>query len=137
MYDVTGIALLMISLVFAVLGCLIIPWLKTKLNAEQLAYVRSAVQVAVYAAEKLYGAGNGAAKFAHAEKVLAEQYNVKLDVAKLASLIDSEIKKMEMQEIPEIVTGELMTAEEGETEEDEEEPQEREAYSLNEAAEAE
>lgn len=122
MYDVTGIALLMISLVFAVLSCLIIPWLKTKLTGEQLAYVQSAVQVAVYAAEKLYGAGNGAAKFAHAEKVLAEQYNVRLDVKKLASLIDAEIKKMEMQEIPEITTGETMV-ELAEEAEEEEEPQ--------------
>lgn len=122
MYDVTGIALLLISLMFAVLGCLIIPWLKTKLTSEQLAYVRGAVQIAVYAAEKLYGSGNGAAKFAHAEKVLAEQYNVKLDTKKLASLIDSEIKKMEMQEIPEITTGEIM-AEQAEEAEEEEEPQ--------------
>ena len=122
MYDVTGIALLMISLMFAVLGCLIIPWMKTKLTSEQLAYVQSAVQVAVYAAEKLYGAGNGAAKFAHAEKVLAEQYNVRLDVKKLASLIDAEIKKMEMQEIPEITTGELVV-EQAEEDEEEEEPQ--------------
>ena len=122
MYDVTGVALLLISLIFAVLGCLIIPWLKTKLTSEQLDYVRGAVQVAVYAAEKLYGAGNGAAKFAHAEKVLAEQYNVKLDTKKLASLIDSEIKKMEMQEIPEITTGELVV-EQAEEAEEEDEPQ--------------
>lgn len=122
MYDVTGVALLLISLIFAVLGCMIIPWLKTKLTSEQLAYVRGAVQIAVYAAEKLYGSGNGAAKFAHAEKVLAEQYNVKLDTKKLASLIDSEIKKMEMQEIPEITTGEIMV-EPAEEAEEEEEPQ--------------
>lgn len=136
MYDVTGIALLMISLMFAVLGCLIIPWMKTKLTGEQLAYVRSAVQVAVYAAEKLYGAGQGEKKLAFAEEVLRKKFNVKLDTKKLLCLIDSEIKKMELQEIPEITTGELVM-EQTEEDEEEEEPQEREAYSLNEAAEAE
>lgn len=131
MYDVTGIALLMISLMFAVLGCLIIPWLKTKLTSEQLAYVRGAVQVAVYAAEKLYGAGNGAAKFAHAEKVLAEQYNVRLDVKKLASLIDAEIKKMENGTnggvtIVEHINGVVELEEDLGGEEEEEEPQTQE-----------
>lgn len=121
MYDFTEIAMLLISLVFAILTYLIAPWIKAKLTSEQLAYVRSAVQVAVYAAEKLYGAGNGAAKFAHAEKVLAEQYNVKLDTKKLAGLIDSEIKKMELQEMPEIVTGEPLEEEDGG--EEDEEPQ--------------
>lgn len=122
MYDLTEIAMLMISLVFAIIAYLVAPWIRAKLTSEQLTYVRGAVQIAVYAAEKLYGAGNGAAKFAHAEKVLAEQYNVKLDTKKLASLIDSEIKKMEMQEIPEIVTGELMV-EPAEEAEEEDEPQ--------------
>lgn len=121
MYDFTEIAMLLISLCFAILTYLVAPWLKAKLTNEQLGYVRSAVQVAVYAAEKLYGAGNGAAKFAHAEKVLAEQYNIKLDTKKLAGLIDSEIKKMELQELPEIVTGEPMEEEDGG--EEDEEPQ--------------
>ena len=121
MYDFTEIAMLLISLVFAILSYLVAPWIKAKLTSEQLAYVRSAVHVAVYAAEKLYGAGNGAAKFAHAEKMLAEQYNIKLDTKKLAGLIDSEIKKMELQEIPEIVTGEPMEEEDGG--EEDEEPQ--------------
>ena len=121
MYDFTEIAMLLISLVFAILTYLVAPWIKAKLTSEQLAYVRSAVQVAVYAAEKLYGAGNGAAKFAPAAKMLAEQYNVKLDTKKLAGLIDSEIKKMEMQELPEIVNGEPLEEDEGG--EEEEEPQ--------------
>ena len=121
MYDFTEIAMLLISLVFAILTYLVAPWIKAKLTSEQLAYVRSAVQVAVYAAEKLYGAGNGTAKFAHAEKMLAEQYNIKLDIKKLAGLIDCEIKKMEMQELPEIVTGEPLEEDEGG--EEEEEPQ--------------
>lgn len=121
MYDFTEIAMILIALVFAILTRMIAPWLKAKLTNEQLVYVRSAVQVAVYAAEKLYGAGNGSAKFAHAEKVLAEEYNVKIDTKKLASLIDCEIKKMEMQELPEIVAGELLEEEDGG--EEEEEPQ--------------
>lgn len=119
MYDFTEIAMLLIALVFAILTRLIAPWIKAKLTNEQLGYVRSAVQVAVYAAEKLYGAGNGAAKFAHAEKMLAEQYNVKIDAKKLAGLIDSEIKKMELQELPEIVTGEPLEEDEGGEEEEE------------------
>ena len=95
LYDFTEIASLMISLVFAVLAYLVAPWLKAMLTNEQLAYVRSAVNVAVYAAEKLYGAGNGAKKLAFAEEALRKEFNVKLDTKKLLCLIDSEIKKME------------------------------------------
>lgn len=95
MYDFTEIAMLLISLVFALLAYWIAPWLRAKLNAEQLGYIRSAVQVAVYAAEKLYGAGQGEKKLAFAEEALRKEFNVKLDTKKLLCLIDSEIKKME------------------------------------------
>lgn len=95
MYDFTEIAMLLISLVFALLAYWIAPWLRAKLNTEQLGYIRSAVQVAVYAAEKLYGAGQGEKKLAFAEEALRKEFNVKLDTKKLLCLIDSEIKKME------------------------------------------
>lgn len=128
MYDFTGIALLMISLVFAILSTFVLPWIKARLNTEQLAYVRMAVEVAVYAAEKLYGAGNGDKKLAHAEKVLAEQYNIKLDTKKLSALVDAEIKKMEQAQsgltIIENISGSVEVEEE---EAEEEEPQTEDA----------
>ena len=55
---------------------------------------------AVLAAEKLYGAGNGDAKLAHAEKVLAE-HKIKLDVDTLKAMINAKIKKMEQGEVKE------------------------------------
>lgn len=97
MIDLTPIIQAVIALAAALITMYLIPWLKSRTTVEQQTYIKMAVQVAVYAAEKAYGAGHGAEKLAYAEKVLAE-HNVKLDTEKLKALIDAEIKNMELVE---------------------------------------
>lgn len=95
MIDLTPIIQAVITLAAALITVYLIPWLKSRTTVEQQTYVRMAVQVAVYAAEKAYGAGHGEEKLAYAEQVLAK-HNVKLDTEKLKALIDAEIKNMEI-----------------------------------------
>lgn len=120
MINLTPLVEALIAVIALIISTYLIPWLKTKLTAEQLTYAKTAVEVAVYAAEKAYGAGKGEQKLKYVQDVLAAR-GVELDTIALMSLVDASIKKMEQAETPEIATGELLTAEEdGATGEDEE-----------------
>ena len=57
--DLTKLAQAVISLAAGIVSLYLVPWLRSKLTNEQLSKAKSWVQIAVYAAEKLYGAGNG------------------------------------------------------------------------------
>lgn len=98
MLDFTPLAEALITLAAMAITVFLIPWLRERYGTETLEKARSWVQIAVYAAEKLYGAGHGEQKLAYAEQVLA-QHNIKLDTATLMAMIDAEIKKMEQQSI--------------------------------------
>lgn len=103
MIDLTPIIQAAIALLAALVTVYLIPWLKSKTTADQQAQMRMWVEVAVFAAEKLYGAGHGDEKLAYAEEVL-EEHNIKLDTQTLKALIDAEIKKMEQGEKPPAMT---------------------------------
>ena len=75
----------------------LVPWLRSKLTNEQLSKAKSWVQIAVYAAEKLYGAGNGDQKLVYAEEIL-RKHGIRLDTATLKAMIDAQIKEMENME---------------------------------------
>jgi hypothetical protein len=103
MLDFTPLAEAIISLAVAAITIFLIPWLRERYGNETLEKARGWVQIAVYAAEKMYGAGHGAEKLAHAQHLLA-QHNIKLDTATIMNMIDAEIKQMEQMSInlPEI-----------------------------------
>ena len=98
MLDLTPIFEAIIALAATAITVFLIPWLRERFGNEKLEKARGWVEIAVLAAEKLYGAGNGAEKLAYAEQVLA-QHNIKLDTATLMAMVDAEIKKMEQQTI--------------------------------------
>lgn len=97
MIDITPLLEAVIALAATAITLFLIPWLRERYDNETLEKARGWVQIAVYAAEKLYGAGNGDKKLAHAEHLLA-QHNIKLDTVTLKAMIDAEIKKMEQAE---------------------------------------
>ena len=121
--DLTPICEAIIALLAAVITMYLIPWIKARTNAQQQSYIHAAVKVAVYAAEKLYGAGNGEKKLAYAQQVLRDDYNISLDAGKLRSAVNAAIKKMEQAETPVLMTGELDTTVELDGEAEDEEPQ--------------
>jgi hypothetical protein len=99
MLDLTPILEAIIALAASAITLFLIPWLKKRFGNEKLENIRGWVEIAVYAAEKLYGAGNGDQKLEYAEAFLA-QHKIKLDTAELIAMVNAEIKKMEQMEIP-------------------------------------
>lgn len=60
--DLTPIIQAIIALLAAIVTYKLIPWIKARTTAEQQSMMRAAVKTLVYAAEQLYGAGNGSEK---------------------------------------------------------------------------
>lgn len=97
MIDLTPLVQAIIALAATAVTVFLIPWLRNRYGNETLEKVRSWVQIAVYAAEKLYGAGHGDEKLAYAEDFLA-QHKIKLDTDTLRAMVNAEIRKMEQVE---------------------------------------
>ena len=95
--DLTQLAQTIISLAAGIVSLYLVPWLRSKLTNEQLSKAKSWVQIAVFAAEKLYGAGNGDQKLVYAEGIL-RKHGIRLDTATLKAMIDAQIKEMENME---------------------------------------
>lgn len=94
MIDFTPLVEALITLAVTAITVFLIPWLRERYGTEKLAKAQGWVQVAVLAAEKLYGAGKGDEKLAYVEAFL-ESHNIKLDIDALEALVNAEIKKLE------------------------------------------
>ena len=64
--DITQIVVAFIGLLSALITYRLIPWIKANTTAKQQMMLKAAVQTAVFAAEQLYGAGEGEKKFQYA-----------------------------------------------------------------------
>jgi len=71
--DLTAILEAIISIVVSIIAYKLIPWIKTKTTNEQQALLKATVKTLVFAAEQLYGAGEGAAKLDYVVKQLEEK----------------------------------------------------------------
>lgn len=60
--DLTPILQAIIALLAALVTYKLIPWIKAKTTSEQQTMMKATVKTLVYAAEQIYGAGNGEAK---------------------------------------------------------------------------
>ena len=78
--NLTPIIQALITLFAAIVTCVVVPWIKAKCNNEQKAAMRAFVKTLVYAAEQIYGEGNGAMKKKYVENKLAKAgYDVDVD----------------------------------------------------------
>ena len=73
MIDLTKILVAIIDLLALILTYKVIPILREKYNAQQLDKMRAAIRVAVYAAEQLYGAGQGDTKLEFVKQWLRDK----------------------------------------------------------------
>lgn len=73
MIDLTPIFQAILALLAALITYKLIPWIKTKTTAEQQNLLLSVTSVLVFAAEQLYGAGNGQAKLDYVVAQLEER----------------------------------------------------------------
>ncbi len=70
MIDLTKILIAILDLLALIVTYKLIPWLKIKLTNEQQNQLRAAIKIGVFAAEQMYGAGNGAEKMQFVKKYL-------------------------------------------------------------------
>lgn len=61
--DLTQIVVAVIGLLSALITYRLVPWIKANTNVKQQQMLKIAVETAVFAAEQIYGAGNGSEKF--------------------------------------------------------------------------
>lgn len=120
--DLTPIIELVLAVLAMIITSYVIPWIKARTSAAQQEYIRTAAHVAVYAAEKFWGAGHGDEKLEYASKVLKEDYGIELNLNKLEAVIDAAIKEMEQKEKGGVTIieqiGESIPAEEEEVDEE-------------------
>lgn len=98
MIDLTPLMQAVISLAAALITLYLIPWIRERTTAEQRAKMRAMIEVAVYGAEKLYGAGHGEEKFAYAREWLKGQ-GFDIDIDTLRMEVDAAIQVMDGEEI--------------------------------------
>ena len=71
--DLTPILQAIIALIAALITSKLIPWIKAKTTNEQQAMLRATVKTIVFAAEQIYGAGNGEEKLEYVAEMLREK----------------------------------------------------------------
>lgn len=98
MVDLTPIITTVLTLIFSLITAFLIPYIKTKVSAEQFATIKLWVQVAVQAAEMLYvGSGRGEEK----KKYVIEFLNSKgftLNAEEIENLIESAVLELKQAE---------------------------------------
>lgn len=93
MIDLTPIFQAIIALLAALVTTKLIPWIKSKTSYQQQQNLAAAARIAVYAAEQLYGSGNGETKLEYAIKAL-EGIGYHLDKAVLRLAIENAVRAM-------------------------------------------
>ena len=71
--DLTPIIQAVIALIAAIITAKVIPWIKAKTTNEQQAMLKAVTTTLVFAAEQIYGAGNGGAKLDYVIEQLNKQ----------------------------------------------------------------
>ncbi len=78
--DLTPLFQALIGFLAALVTYKLIPWIKARTTAQQQDLLRAAVSVTVYAAEQLYGAGQGKEKLLYVKGQLAKKgYHADVD----------------------------------------------------------
>lgn len=92
--DLTQIVIYIIGLVFSLVSVFLIPYIKTKLSAEQFKKLQSYAKIAVEAAEMIYkGPGRGEEKKLYVQNYLAEKgYNI--DLTEVENAIEAAVLEM-------------------------------------------
>lgn len=81
--DLTPIFQAVIALLAALITYKLIPWIKSKTTEQQQANLYAAARIAVFAAEQLFGAGQGQEKLEYAMEALQRAgYNVDTELVR-------------------------------------------------------
>ena len=97
MKDYTTLFEGILTVLFALVTLYVIPWIKSKLTAEELADIIKWVKIAVQAAEMIYKeSGMGKAKKDYVLTFLADK-GIKYDERQIDSLIESAVLELKEQ----------------------------------------
>lgn len=91
--DYTQIISAVIALISALISAFLIPWIKTKIDADKLQTIRAYVEIGVKAAEQLYDATDGQAKKAYVLSFLAEK-GITFDSEVIDKLIEASVLQL-------------------------------------------
>lgn len=96
--DLTPIFQALIALLASLITAKVIPYIKSKTSKDQLSAMLATVKILVYAAEQLYGAGQGDQKLAYVEKALQAQ-GYKLDTQLIKEMIESQVHELTLDQV--------------------------------------
>ena len=91
--DYTQIISAVIALISALVSAFLIPWLKTKIDANKLQTIKTYVEIGVKAADQLYAATDGEEKKAYVINFLAE-HGIRFDVSTIDQLIEAAVLQL-------------------------------------------
>lgn len=91
--DYTQIISAVIALISALVSAFLIPWLKTKIDANKLQTIKTYVEIGVKAAEQLYAATDGEEKKTYVINFLAE-HGIRFDVSTIDQLIEAAVLQL-------------------------------------------
>ena len=94
MIDLTPVVNAVIALVAALITAFVIPWIKSKIDAEKLAKIKEWVTIAVQAAEQIYtGSGRGTEKKEYVLEFLQSK-GYTLDTEKIDNMIEAAVYEL-------------------------------------------
>lgn len=93
--DLTPLVQVLILLLCTVVSTYVVPYIKKHADKAQQEQLAAWVHIAVYAAEKLYGAGHGAEKLDYALTVL-EQNGFTVDYTTVTAMVNAAIQELEI-----------------------------------------
>lgn len=103
--DLTPIFQAVITLLAALMTYRLVPWIKSKTSAQQQVNLQAVINILVYAAEQVYGAGNGAHKLNYVtERLKAAGYD--LNAHNIMEMIEASVKSIDLAAPPQSPTTE-------------------------------
>ena len=91
--NLTPILQALIGLLAALITYRLVPWIKANTNLKQQSFLHAAVQTAVFAAEQIYGAGNGEEKFKYVcDQLAAKGYDI--DKAEIEAAVYTQFNRL-------------------------------------------
>lgn len=94
MTDITPIVIAFVSMVFAIIGIFLIPFVESKVGEEKFKDISKWVRIAVNAAEQIYNeSGMGEVKKEYVLEFLKKR-GITMDIDSVDALIESEVYKL-------------------------------------------
>ena len=95
MIDFTPILEALIALLATLITVKLVPWIKARTTNEQQVKLEAAVRTAVFAAEQVYGAGNGREKLRYAQSYLYKR-GFSVDVEDIEAAVKMYFGKLDL-----------------------------------------